>query len=112
MSTIILLLLGAISTKVHADIIKTPSSDVFLKGSDVTLTCIVEGNDNVIWEDFSYATSIFVGKEKNTEKKKYDNFEISSGDGDFSLIIKDVQLPDEGTYVCKDRDRLAKAIVK
>ncbi|XP_071843770.1 uncharacterized protein [Apostichopus japonicus] len=112
MSTIILLLLGAISTKVHADIIKTPSSGVFLEGSDVTLTCVVEGNDNVIWQDISYATSIFVRKEKNTEKKKYDNFQISSGDGDFSLIIKDVQLSDEGTYVCKDRDRLAKAIVK
>ncbi|PIK48992.1 putative irregular chiasm C-roughest protein-like [Apostichopus japonicus] len=111
MPTFVLLLLGSISTNVHADITKTPTSGVFLEGSDVTLTCVVEGNGNVIWEDFSNATSIFVGKEKNTEKNKYDNFEISSGDGDFSLIIKDVQLSDEGTYVCKDRDRLAKATV-
>ncbi|XP_071843772.1 uncharacterized protein [Apostichopus japonicus] len=111
MSTTILLLLATISNKVHADITKTPSSGVFLEGSDVTLTCVVEGNENVIWEDFSDATSIFVGKEKNTVKKKYDNFEISSVDGDFSLIIKDVHSSDEGTYICKDRDRLANATV-
>ncbi|PIK48997.1 cell adhesion molecule 1a isoform 1, partial [Apostichopus japonicus] len=111
MPTIVLLLLGSISTNVHAGITKAPSSGVFLEGSDVTLTCVVEGNDYVIWEDFSDATEIFVGKEKNTEKKKYDNFEISFGDEDFSLIIKDVHLSDEGTYVCKDRDRLANATV-
>ncbi|XP_071843776.1 uncharacterized protein [Apostichopus japonicus] len=111
MRTIILLLLGLISTNVYADITKAPSSGIFLEGSDVTLTCVVEGNDNVVWEDFRDATLIFVGKEKNTEKKKYDNFEISSVDEDFSLSIKDVQLSDEGTYICKDKDRLANATV-
>ncbi|XP_071843767.1 uncharacterized protein [Apostichopus japonicus] len=109
--TIVLLLLGLISTNVHAYITKAPSSGVFLEGSDVTLTCVVEGNDNVVWEDFSDATEIFIGKDKNTGRKKYDNFEISSVDGDFSLTVKDVQISDEGNYVCKDRDRLAKATV-
>ncbi|PIK60894.1 hypothetical protein BSL78_02210, partial [Apostichopus japonicus] len=111
MLTIIWLLLGIISTNVYADITKAPSSGIFLEGSDVTLTCVVEGNKIVVWEDFGDATLIFVGKQKNTGKKKYDNFEISSVDGDFSLIIKDVQLSDEGTYVCTDRDQLANATV-
>ncbi|PIK58613.1 putative kin of IRRE-like protein 2 [Apostichopus japonicus] len=111
MRTIILLLLGKISTNVYADITKAPSSGVFLEGSDVTLTCVVEGNENVVWEDFGDATLIFVGKQKNTAKKKYDNFQISSVDGDFSLIIKDIHLSDEGTYVCTDRDQLANATV-
>ncbi|PIK58614.1 immunoglobulin light chain variable region [Apostichopus japonicus] len=96
---------------VHADITKAPSSGVFLEGTDVTLTCVVEGNNYVLWDDLSDATSIFIGKRKNTEKKKYDNFEISSGDEDFSLIIKDVQLSDEGTYICKDRDQHPNATV-
>ncbi|PIK58615.1 hypothetical protein BSL78_04458, partial [Apostichopus japonicus] len=109
MSTVMLLILGSISTNVFANITKTPSSGLFLEGSDVTLSCVVQDNDNVIWEED--ATSIFVGKEKYTEKKKYDNFEISSGDEDFSLTIKDVHLSDEGTYVCKDKDRLANATV-
>ncbi|XP_071842724.1 uncharacterized protein [Apostichopus japonicus] len=111
MPIIVLLLLGSISSNVHAEITETPSSGLFLEGSDVTLTCVVEGNDNVVWEDFSDATEIFIGKDKNTEKKKYENFEISPVDGDFSLIIKDVQISDEGTYECKDKDRLAKVTV-
>ncbi|PIK60889.1 hypothetical protein BSL78_02205 [Apostichopus japonicus] len=109
MSTVMLLILGSISTNVNANITKTPSSGLFLEGNDVTLSCVVQDNDHVIWEED--ATSIFVGKEKYTEKKKYDNFEISSGDEDFSLTIKDVHLSDEGTYVCKDKDRLANATV-
>ncbi|XP_071843793.1 uncharacterized protein [Apostichopus japonicus] len=111
MPIIVLLLLGSISSNVHAEITKSPSSGIYLEGSDVTLTCVVEGNDNVVWDDLNYATSIFIGKDKNTDKKKYDNFEISSVVEDFSLIIKDFQLSDEGTYVCKDRDRLANATV-
>ena len=75
-----------------------PTEVVAKEGSNVTLTCHgekVESHDTtVLWK--------FNGHEiqKNTNKKKIENFLHDKRTGTFSLYIKTVSRKDVGNYTC------------
>ncbi|KAJ8035110.1 Cell adhesion molecule 3 [Holothuria leucospilota] len=88
-----------------------PKSAVYPEGSNVTLQCLAERTNRIVWEDVNDNTVIFIDKEKNTEKVKFDNFVISNGEDNFSLTIVNAELSDEGFYACEEGDESRSANV-
>ena len=88
-----------------AKIVGKPRNGTFVEGTDVVLTCIVEEeNTNIIWRDEVEDIKIFINRRNYTKEDKYQNFNISTAYGNYSLIIKDAQKSDEGIYSCREMD--------
>lgn len=90
---------------VWSTIIQVPENGTYSVGSNILLTCVTqEENINILWKDVEEDTIIFIGKEKNTKKEKYQNFQISRSPRNYSLTINDASPPDGGSYSCQDGD--------
>ncbi|KAJ8035495.1 hypothetical protein HOLleu_22744 [Holothuria leucospilota] len=102
-------------TIAFSKVIGIPENGTYLEGTDILLTCLVEGaSENIIWKDVEEDIKIFVGRSKFTMKDKYQNFYISKIQGNYSLIIRDTTKSDEGLYSCNEMDTsyLAKVTIE
>ncbi|KAJ8041240.1 hypothetical protein HOLleu_11993 [Holothuria leucospilota] len=103
------------ASQTFSKVIETPENGTYLEGTDILLTCLVEGtSENIIWEDVEEDIKIFIGRSKYTTKDKYQNFYISKIQKNYSLIISDATESDEGLYSCNEMDMsyLAKVTVE
>lgn len=88
-----------------AIITEGPEGGSFPRGTNIVLKCKAqEQKIEILWLDKFEDTVIFINKQKNTEREKFENFLISEVDGDFTMTIMDAQVSDDGYYSCKEGD--------
>ena len=86
-----------------------PSQQTVVVGETHTLFCRVNDTASkadvlVYWEDLrdGRPATIFFQEQRITVIEKYSNFNLESPDNmTYNLVIEDIQISDEGTYLCQ-----------
>lgn len=84
-----------------AVVIEGPETRTHPEGNNITLECRTENEGSLRWKDVTMSQLIFYGSNKETEKRKYNNFNISIAPQYSNMSIFDASVEDEGNFSCE-----------